>query len=40
MDQIVGQALATFRRIDAARKAKLGATSASPASSSELRIVA
>ena len=39
MDQIVGQALATFRRIDAARKAKLGATTA-PASSSEYRIVA
>ncbi|MEG3155976.1 UDP-galactopyranose mutase [Sphingomonas sp. RB1R13] len=39
MDQIVGQALATFRRIDTARKAKLGATTA-PASSSEYRIVA
>jgi UDP-galactopyranose mutase len=39
MDQIVGQALATFRRIDAARKAKLGATTA-PVSSSEYRIVA
>ena len=39
MDQIVGQALATFRRIDAARKAKLGATTA-PASSTSMRIVA
>jgi UDP-galactopyranose mutase len=39
MDQIVGQALATFRRIDAARKAKLEATTAL-ASSSEYRIVA
>jgi UDP-galactopyranose mutase len=39
MDQIVGQALATFRRIDAARKAKLGATTA-PASSPVMRIVA
>ncbi|MEO7787589.1 MAG: UDP-galactopyranose mutase, partial [Sphingomicrobium sp.] len=39
MDQIIGQALATFRRIDAARKAKLGATSA-PATPSAMRIVA
>ena len=39
MDQIVGQALATFRRIDAARKAKLGATTV-PASSASMRIVA
>ena len=39
MDQIVGQALATFRRVDAARKAKLGATTA-PASSTSMRIVA
>ena len=39
MDQIIGQALATFRRIDAARKAKLGATTV-PASSASMRIVA
>ncbi len=39
MDQIVGQALATFRRIDAARKTKHGGTIA-PASSPAMRIVA
>ncbi len=39
MDQIVGQALATFRRIDAARKAKVGVTVA-PVSSPAMRIVA
>jgi len=42
MDQIVGQALATFRRLDAARKAKTGvsATTTGGAASGELRIVA
>jgi UDP-galactopyranose mutase len=44
MDQIVGQALATFRRIDAARKAKAGVSTTTSttggAASGELRIVA
>ncbi|MEO6247479.1 MAG: UDP-galactopyranose mutase [Sphingomicrobium sp.] len=43
MDQIVGQALATFRRIDAARKARTGvsaSTMTGGAASGELRIVA
>jgi UDP-galactopyranose mutase len=31
MDQIVGQALATFRKLDAARKTKVGSTAKSPA---------
>ena len=41
MDQIVGQALATFRRLDAARKAKVGANSSTVSTTpDELRIVA
>ncbi|MCA1653977.1 MAG: UDP-galactopyranose mutase [Sphingomonadales bacterium] len=41
MDQIVGQALATFRRIDAARKAKMvGTASNAGVASDKLRIVA
>ena len=39
MDQIVGQALATFRKIDTARKAKRAGTSVS-ASTDDMRIVA
>ena len=39
MDQIVGQALATFRRMDAARKARLGAT-VIPVSPAAMRVVA
>ena len=42
MDQIVGQALATFRKIDSARKSRTGvsATTTGGPASSELRIVA
>ncbi len=42
MDQIVGQALATFRRMDAARKARTGvsATTAAGATAGGMRIVA